>query len=385
MPFGLYKNIAYGALLSLVGMKPAWQPAAEAQPAEKILFRHHVIGASLQCFEGGQLTRAVCVGHSRLNPSPVPVRTDTVFRTASLAKTVTALLVLRLWQIGKIELDRDISDELGYSVRNPRYPKTPITLRMLMNHTSSIRDCEAYYASLQHPTSAQKLLMTEEAYKNYAPGTGFEYSNFAAGLIGCILEKRFGKDLDDIAREELFKPLHADASYRIEHFPEERLSDCYRVLPKGLGFDSSKRLEKALTAPVTPPDSHYTRAAGNLYLTAEALARLAILAATGLNGFLNSDTLAAVRTFVPAWKEGSETIEYGPGLFRVTDPKLLKKPIFGHLGFAYGAVNSLFFDEDGNGFVLLTSGASEKRTCHLSSLNRELIPVLMPASAKFSH
>ena len=40
---------------------------------------------------------------------------------------------------------------------------------------------------------------------------------------------------------------------------------------------------------------------------------------------------------------------------------------------SYGAVNGVFFDEDGNGFAALNSGASERRTGHLALINRDLI------------
>ena len=63
----------------------------------------------------------------------------------------------------------------------------------------------------------------------------------------------------------------------------------------------------------------------------------------------------------------------GMGLLQLDDKRICSKPLWGHQGFAYGAVNGVFFDEDGNGFVSLNSGASEQRVGHLALINRELI------------
>ena len=51
---------------------------------------------------------------------------------------------MQLAEQGKIDLDADISCYLGFTLRNPNYPDTPITSKMLLSHTSSLRDGEVY-------------------------------------------------------------------------------------------------------------------------------------------------------------------------------------------------------------------------------------------------
>ena len=48
-------------------------------------------------------------------------------------------------EAGKITLDDDFSDLVGFTVRNPKFPNTVITLRMVLSHTSSINDSEGYF------------------------------------------------------------------------------------------------------------------------------------------------------------------------------------------------------------------------------------------------
>jgi CubicO group peptidase (beta-lactamase class C family) len=51
---------------------------------------------------------------------------------------------MTLFEQGKFRLDQDISEILGYRVRNPNFPNTPITVSSVLSHTSSIRDGSTY-------------------------------------------------------------------------------------------------------------------------------------------------------------------------------------------------------------------------------------------------
>ena len=69
-------------------------------------------------------------------------------RVASVSKLVVALGVMRLVDAGRLNLDRDVSDYLGWRLRNPAFPDTPITLRLLLSHQSSITDNVDYVIPL---------------------------------------------------------------------------------------------------------------------------------------------------------------------------------------------------------------------------------------------
>ena len=66
-------------------------------------------------------------------------------------------------------------------------------------------------------------------------------------------------------------------------------------------------------------------------------------------------------------------MRHGMGLLVVDDPRLSSRRLWGHQGFAYGAVNGAFFDEEGNGYALLTSGVSEQRRGHMACVNRDFV------------
>ena len=70
----------------------------------------------------------------------VEVDENTKFMLASVSKTVTATALMQLWEDGLINLNQNISNYLPFEVIHPDYPNTPITARMLLAHTSGIRD-----------------------------------------------------------------------------------------------------------------------------------------------------------------------------------------------------------------------------------------------------
>src|SRR3712207_3637826 len=65
---------------------------------------------------------------------------DDPVRVASGSKLIVALGVMRLVEQKRLDLDEDVSSYLGWRLRNPAFPETPITLRMLLSHTSSVKD-----------------------------------------------------------------------------------------------------------------------------------------------------------------------------------------------------------------------------------------------------
>ena len=390
MPVGNRKNFLYGAALPLLGRRCRWNTVsrsgggeADLRSALSRLLRHNrVVGTCVQVIRSGRLAERYCAGSSSLNPLR-GVDENTVFRTASIAKMACALLVMRLHTLGLLDVNADISDLWGEPIRNPRFPDTPIPLRSLMSHTSGMADSPLYFSSYQQPVGVSELLADPATFTACKPFQTFRYSNFAAGLIGCLLEKHFQESLEALAQRELFQPLEARATFDLSTLGSSSVASDYRVLPPATkpDFDATQRFQSASSLDQPDPEGHYLLASGNLFLTAEALAQLCLpLINGGLNDgcpFLSPESVRMMTTPTAEWPEPAVRMRHGMGLLEVDDPRILSRRLHGHQGFAYGAVNGVFFDNQGNGFASLNNGASEKRIGHLSCLNRDLIGALL--------
>ena len=378
MPAGNLKNTLYQLALPFLGLRSpisSVQGGSDDENARlcRLLRSQHAVGACIQRFEKGRLTECFTAGNARMEPNTQPVTAETVFRTASIAKMVTALLVFRLQTLGKLNVCEELSDFLGVPVQNPHYPQAPITLGMLLNHTSSIVDSPAYFASFQQPVPLTELLQNPVSYSGSLPGLQFRYSNFAAGSIGCLLEKRFHQSFEQLAQEHLFQPLGVSATFDLSALKGKPVADGWRVLPRERCFDAEKRISAAAPLTEADPERHYLLASGSLFLTAEALAKLTLVAWNGHDGFLSPECLSLMQHPTVPWPRQEVCLRHGMGLLKLDDPTIVKRPLWGHQGFAYGAVNGVFFDEEGSGFVCLNSGVSEQRQGHLAVVNRELI------------
>ena len=380
MPVGTVKNLLYGLALPVLGQRPAWRApkgGAAAQAVARALWRERCVGACVQRLERGALGECICVGYAALEPVKRPVAPDTIFRTASVAKMVTALLVFRLQTLGRLSVAEDVGDLLGRRVRNPHCPEAPITLGMLLSHTSGIVDSAAYFAAFGRGAPLSELLEDPRSYLPAVPGTTFRYSNLGAGMVASLLEKRFDVSFEALIERELLEPLGVTGTFDPSGLDAADVADSYRVLPASRAFCAAQRIASAEPMKEPDPERRYLPAAGNLFITAPDLARLALVAWSGGDGFLDAWSLEEMRRPVAGWPEKAVNMRHGMGLLTLDDPGVCGRTLWGHQGFAYGAVNGVFFDGQGSGFVLLDSGCSERRTGHLAQVNRELIRICL--------
>ncbi|MFL6859086.1 MAG: serine hydrolase domain-containing protein [Allosphingosinicella sp.] len=132
-------------------------------------------------------------------------------RIASITKLHVALGVMRLVEAGKLDLDRDVSDYLGWKLRNPAFPDRPITLRLLLSHRSSIRDGIDYWL-IPATGRIEETLRDPKAWDaEHPPGTFFRYSNLGFPVVATIMEAAAGERFDALMQRLVFTPLTLDA------------------------------------------------------------------------------------------------------------------------------------------------------------------------------
>jgi CubicO group peptidase (beta-lactamase class C family) len=241
----------------------------------------------------------------------------TLYICASVSKLMTGTLALQLRDEGKLSLDDDVSQHVGFVVRNPAFPSTAITVRQLLTHTSSIRDSVALLANHvsvgDSPITLARLtegylvpggeFYDPVSYSAFAPGVHFDYSNIGTALLGYLVERVEGQPFSEVAKRKLFVPLAMPrTSFRLSDVDTAQLAVAYDYNP------SDGQLRK-------PHQGFSYFPASSLHTSTHELARffLAMLGGGTLDGMsvLRASTIAeAQQVVVPPdqglqWQFGS--------------------------------------------------------------------------------
>jgi D-alanyl-D-alanine carboxypeptidase len=138
----------------------------------------------------------------------------------SVSKTFIAVAILRLKEMGKIDLDNKISDYLPASISSMITNVDKITVRMLLNHTSGIAEynSDPKYITylLQHPlhkfSTIDYLNYIDRKPSQFEPGSEYSYTNTNYELLGLIGDFITG-DHAKFLREEIFNKIGASHSF----------------------------------------------------------------------------------------------------------------------------------------------------------------------------
>lgn len=142
------------------------------------------------------------------------VTADSPVRIASISKLVTTLGVLRLVDQGQLNLDRDVSDYLGWRLRNPAFPDQAITLRLLLSHQASLRDGGEGYIIPLGVTLQERLADAAMWDAEHGPQAGwFAYGNINFPVAASVIERVTGERFDVAISRLVLKPLQLDACF----------------------------------------------------------------------------------------------------------------------------------------------------------------------------
>ncbi|MGA7340488.1 MAG: serine hydrolase domain-containing protein [Terracidiphilus sp.] len=253
--------------------------------------------------------------------SKIPMRTDTIFRIASMTKSLTVAGVMILVDEGRLSLLDPVEQYLpefkGIKVNpcaeshasqgcDPVDADRPITILDLMTHTSGLPGQGAPgpepFKSLAERVSvgAHVLLLAQ-------PGTKWIYSQIGYAALGRLIEVCSGKSYVDFLTERLFQPLGmTDTNFFLPPEKQSRLAAMYSLDPTG----------KLLRVPRPPePGVKVPAPEGGALTTASDMARFyQMLLNTGtLNGkrILSAAAVAAMTTNQTG---DLKNVEFSPGL-----------------------------------------------------------------------
>ncbi|MBS1655693.1 MAG: beta-lactamase family protein, partial [Bacteroidetes bacterium] len=201
---------------------------AQAQKAEDsinhIMQQHHVMGLSVAVVKKGKIIYTHSFGLKDA-ATHTALTGDCLFRIASISKSFSATSIMQLVQAKKLSLDEDVSKLVGFTVRNPKYPNTVITLRLLMSHRSSLNDSQGYFTL--DAINPAKNPNWEKCYNDYEPGTGYQYCNLNFNLTGTIIERVSGERFDQYVKHHILDPLHIEGGYCVDSLDKTKLATIY--------------------------------------------------------------------------------------------------------------------------------------------------------------
>ena len=299
------------------------------------------------------------------------ITSDDPVRIASVSKLVVALGVMRLVDAGVLNLDRDVSDYLGWRLRNPAFPDVPITLRLLLSHQSSLTDNVDYVIPLGGTVRAS--VDDPKAWDGaHPPGTYFRYANLNFPIIASVMEAVTRERFDMLMARLVFKPLNLDACFNWTTCSDESAARAV-VLTDGGGTVRRDHLQgKRPACPTVPaadgscelstykPGSNggLFSPQGGLRISARGLATIGQMLLRRGRGFLKPKSFKAM--IAPSWRydgangdtEGGFWCSYGLAVQTLAsgaaeckdDPFGDGRQRIGHPGEAYGLRSGLWID-----------------------------------------
>ena len=134
-----------------------------------------------------------------------PAKPESSYQTASILKGMTAVAILQLVELGKINLDAEVRTYVPYFPRK----KFPITIRQLLAHQGGISHYKNQWEKfVKEPKTTKETIAIFADYDLVAePGTKFSYSTYGYDLLGAVIEEVTKKSYGDYMRENVWKPL----------------------------------------------------------------------------------------------------------------------------------------------------------------------------------
>ncbi len=249
----------------LLGVAAAQQAAAPDFASEidhaaaEQMQRQHIPAMTVAVAVDGRVTYSKGFGTADVE-NDVAANGETLIRTGSLAKPITAVAAMTLVEAGKLDLDAPVQKYC------PAFPQKPwtITTRELLTHTSGIR----HYKGDDEVDSTKHYKSMSDGFAIFAadpllfqPGTKFEYSTYGYSVVGCVIEGASGEKYYDYVREHVLVPAGMTHTF---------VDDVYAIVPhRARGYQvKNGKVENAGLM-----DSSYKIPGGGLVSTAEDYVR----------------------------------------------------------------------------------------------------------------
>lgn len=247
----------------------------------------------------------------------VSAKTNTLYRIASISKSITAVAIMQLVEQNKIQLDEDARKYLPYFPAK----KWKFTVRQLLNHTAGIRNYRygEFHSTQSFSSIRDAIRVVMDDSLQYEPSTRYLYTTLGYNLLAGIIESVSALSFEEYLTRNIFQPAEMSNTY-LEYQPKI-------ISNKARGYikNNFRKFENAQLA-----DLSIKFPGGGMISTAEDLLKFA---QNLLNAkLIKPSTLDSM--LVPTILRNKDTINYGLGFSFGIDQKGRK--YFGHAGAGTG-------------------------------------------------
>lgn len=358
--------IVFSALLSAQDQQLSAAKRVQIESAvSKFMASTHVPGISVAVVENGKLEWASGFGFADLENN-VPATEHTLFRLASISKSLTATGAMELVERGQLDLDAPVQK---YCLAFPQKSGT-ITTRLVMGHLAGIRH---YKSDSQDDPEVGNTTHFDDPiqagldfFKNdpllSEPGAHFHYSTQGYTLVGCVMEGAAKAKYVDYMKQNVFGPARME---------QTQTDNRFLIIPYRTRF--YEKTKSGLVENANLLDSSYKIPGGGWLSSAEDMARFEVA--------ILSDKLMKPATRERMWTplkpaDGSVPNGYalGWGTFTANGMRFV-----GHSGGQQGtSTDFLIAPEQRAGVVVLTN----MEGIPANDLSKEILGIILAKTLK---
>lgn len=233
---------------------------------------YQIPGIAYVIFDNSELLVKGGLGYADLNDRIKVDPAITMFRVASISKSITAMAIARLWQQGELELDDQLNKYLNIGEIGV------LKLRSLLSHTSGLRrdGLLPFWDNDEFPDSDG--LFEEAGVKGtevFSEDRKYKYSNFAYALLGQVVEKVSGMSYEEFIKSHITNPLNLKNHYcdvkGLKANERKKLAKGYSRFEYDSQLNSSREIFKEIQTKSYAPAVGHTISAVDLSRIAQQL------------------------------------------------------------------------------------------------------------------
>ena len=310
-----------------------------------LMERYDIPGVALAVVTDGSPEWSNAYGFADLE-SRTPMTVDTVCRTESISKSVTAWGIMTLVEAGRVDLEAPVETYLGdFELPETDFDEGAVTVAGLLSQTAGM-PLGTVGPSVEYPPGevrpSVREYLSNEARLFREPGAGFHYSNPGFNILHLLVEEVSGRSFASYMADHVLGPLGmADAGFA---WREEYA----RTMATGYEADGSP------VAPYVYPAA----ASGGLMGTVDDVARFAAAEVSGGASVLSAESVRSLHTseVEPSGQYGFVSDGYGFGHFVEVLPS--GRTAVWHGGQGHGWMTQFHaVPETGDAIVILTNSA----------------------------